>query len=537
MQKSKKSWVMLLAAAMLITLLSGCGGSGNKNEQGSTAGGSSAASTVSKDGFPIVPEPITLTMMAPDVGLQNWENMAVLQEMEKLTNIRFEFKNAPKDSFETKKNLVFASGDYPDVFYAAGLTPAEQMNYGEQGILIPLEDLIEEYAPNFKKVLDENPNVRKSITAPDGHIYSLPVVEFNQPWYRNPLWYNGDFLKALNIDKLPETTEELYTYLKRVKEEDPNGNGVADEIPLSSTNNLRDIRTWLLGAFGVYEEEIYVDDADVVHYTPMEEGYKGYLTFLNRLWNEDLLDHESFIQTAEQKKAKAQNNQVALFSDWHAYMTLGGEPSTDDPMFAPVKSDMVDKPVIAMNRGITTGAFAISNSNPAPEASMRWVDYIYSYDGALMFNKGPEGILWEYTDKANLVKQYLPVPGGGDREDYRATITPNYGIPAPTISFDDIYKGLKTDFETWVDIESKTKLLDQGARIPFPTLFLTPEQQTEVTTLSSDLTTYVRQMEAKFVTGAESLDNWDSYVQTVKKMGGDRMQEIYQEAYNTWKSN
>ncbi len=36
--------------------------------------------------------------------------------------------------------------------------------------------------------------------------------------------------------------------------------------------NLRDIRTWLLGAFGIYEEEIYVDDNDKVHYTPLEEG-------------------------------------------------------------------------------------------------------------------------------------------------------------------------------------------------------------------------------------------------------------------------
>lgn len=532
----RKSWVLLLLAAMVVSLLSGCGGSENDGKQGA---GEGPSSEVKKEGFPIVEEPINLTMMAPDVGLQNWKDMAVLQEMEKLTNIHFTYNNAPKDSFETKKNLVFASGEYPDVFYAAGLTPAEQMNYGEQGILIPLEDLIENYAPNFKKVLEEYPDVRKSITAPDGHIYSLPVIEFNQPWYRNPLWYNGDFLKKLNMGKLPETTEELYTYLKRVKEEDANGNGQADEIPLSSasTPSLRDIRTWLLGAFGIYEEEIYVDDQDVVHYTPLEEGYKEYLVFLNRLWAEDLLDHESFSQTAEQKKAKAQNNQVALFSDWHAYMTLGGDQSTEDPMFVPVKSDMVDKPAIAKNKGVTTGAFAISNTNPAPEASMRWVDYLYSYEGALLFNKGPEGILWEYTDKENRVKQYLPVPNGEDREDYRATLTPNYGIPAPTISIDDIYKGLKADFEVWVDNESKTKLLDQGARIPFPTLFLTSEQQAEVTTLTSDLTTYVRQMEAKFVTGAEPMSNWDNYVATVKKMGGDRMQQIYQEAYDQWKSN
>lgn len=542
MQKSKKSWVMLLAAAMLITLLSGCGGSGNKNESGSPATGADTPteSAVSKDGFPIVQEPITLTMMAPDVGLQNWENMALFEEMEKLTNIHFEFKNAPKDSFETKKNLVFASGDYPDVFYAAGLTPAEQMNYGEQGILVPLEDLIEGYAPNVKKILEENPEIRKSITAPDGHIYALPVIEFNQPWYRNPLWYNGEFLKALNIEKLPETTEELYTYLKRVKEEDPNGNGKADEIPLSSAapgNSLRDIRTWLLGAFGIYEEEIYVDDNDIVHYTPFEEGYKEYLVYLNRLWNEELLDRESFSQTAEQREAKARNNQLGLFSAWTAFQMMGEEPNTDDPMFSPVKSEFVDQPAIAKNKGINTGAFAISNSNPSPEASIRWVDYAYSIEGATMFNKGPEGILWQYTDKVNYMKEYLPVPDGGDREEYRPKITPNYGIPAPTINLPEIDNGLLEEVDHWVANETKTKLLDRGARIPFPVLFLTTEEQAEVTTMTSTLNTYVRQMEAKFVTGAEPLTNWDSYVDTIKKMGGDRMVEIYQAGYDRWKNS
>ncbi|UVI29013.1 extracellular solute-binding protein [Paenibacillus spongiae] len=530
MQQRRKGLALLVSATMLVGLLAGCGSSNNNKE------GENAAAEVNKEGFPIVNEKISLTMMAPDVGLQNWNNMAVLQQMAEKSNIKMEFQNAPKDSFETKKNLVFASGEYPDVFYAAGLTPAEQMNYGEQGILIPLEDLIESHAPNFKKVLDENPNVRKSITAPDGHIYSLPVVEFNQPWYRNPLWYNGDFLKKLGVDKLPETTEELYAFLKRVKDEDANGNGKADEIPLSSVN-LRDIRTWLLGAYGVYEEEIYVDDKDVVHYTPVEEGYKQYLTFLNRLWSENLLDHETFSQTAEQKKAKAQNNQVALFSDWHAYMTLGGEPSMDDPMFAPVKSEMVDAPVIAKNRGVTTGAFAISSTNEYPEASMRWVDYLYGYEGATLFNKGPEGTLWKYTDKNTLTKEYLPVPGGGDREEYRATLTPNYGIPAPTISIPETSKGLLTEFDAWVENESKTKLLDKGARIPYPTLFLTSEEQAEVTTLSSDLTTYVRQMEAKFITGAEPLANWDGYLNTINKMGGNRMAEIYQAAYDRWKAN
>lgn len=543
MNRRRKSWAMLLSAAMLLGLLAGCSSSGKSADgnNGDKSANGNAGSAVSKEGFPIVKEPITLTMMAPDIGVVNWEDLPVLQNMEKRTNIHMEYRNSPKDSFDTKKNLVFASGDYPDIFYAAGLTPAEQMNYGGQGILIPLEDLIDQYAPNFKKILDENPDIRKSITAPDGHIYSLPVIEFDQPWYRNPLWYNGDFLKKLGITKLPETTDELYDYLKRVKTEDPNGNGKADEIPLSVAGNtergLREVRSWLLGAWGIYGEDIYVDDQEKVHYAPMEEGFKGYLTFMNRLWSEDLLDHESFSQTADQKKAKAKNNQVGLFSDWNAYMTKGGDPSTEDPMFTPVKSDMVDKPAIAKNGGITTGAFAITNKNPAPEASLRWVDYLYSYDGALEFNKGPEGVLWEYTDKASLTKKFLPVPDGGDREDYRSKLTPDFGIPAPTISYPDIYKGLKEDFDLWVDNESKTKLLDQGARAPFPTLFLTSDEQAEVDSMTSDLNTYIRQMEAKFIIGAEPMSGWDKYLETVKNMGGERMVAIYQEAYDRWKAN
>lgn len=533
--KQKKGIALLLASIMALTLLSGCGSAADKGSGGTDKNTNTAA--INKEGYPIVNEPLTLSIMAPDMGIQNWKDMPVMQEMEKLTGIKIEYLNAPRDSFDTKKNLVFASGDYPDIFFGAKLTQSEELNYGGQGILLPLEDLINEYAPNIKKVLEDHPDIRKSITAPDGHIYSLPRIELFQPWYRNPMWYNSKLLKALDVKEIPQTTEELYTLLKRVRDEDPNGNGIKDEIPLSSsngTNKLRDIRTWILGSFGANEEEIYVDDQEKVHYTPMEEPYKAYLAYMNRLWDENLLDHESFSQTDDQKKAKIKNNQVLLFSEWNAYMALGGEPSTEDVMFSPVKSDMVDTPSIARNKGFATGAFAISNSNPSPEASIRWVDYMYTDEGSMLFNKGPEGTLWKYTDDSKTKIEYLPVPDGGDREEYRSKLTPNYGVATPMVVPDE---PSKNEFDEWVAKESQTKLLDRGAKVPFPALFLTAEESTEVTTLRSDLSTYVSQMEAKFVTGQESLDNWDKYVDTVKKMGGERLAEVYQTAYDRWKNS
>ncbi|MGZ9583277.1 extracellular solute-binding protein [Paenibacillus marinisediminis] len=530
MKKMRKTWALLLSVTMVFGLLAGCGSSDKKD--GEAAAGS--ADKVAKEGFPIVEEPITISMMGPDTGIKKWAEMPVFQEMEKLTNVKVEFRNAPMDSFDTKKNLVFASGDLPDVFYAANITPDEQVNYGGQGVLLPLEDLIENYGPNLKKVLDENPDIRKSITAPDGHIYALPRIDLDAVWYRGPMWYNGEFLKALNMEE-PQTIDELYTYLKRVKTEDPNGNGKADEIPFTS-GKLDDTRMWLLSSWGIYNEVYYADKEGKVHYTPMEEGYKEYLTFMNKLWSEDLLDKETFSQTGEQKKAKGENNQLGLFNDWHAYFTLGGEPDKTDPMYKPVSSPMSPEPTIAKHPGLSVGAFAITSSNKNPEASMRWIDYHYSYEGQTLFEHGPEGTLWQYKDKDAKEKEWLPVPGGGDREEYRGTMTPDYGIVTPGLVTNELYNGLKGDFDEWLNEQTETKLVPY-AKVPYPIVFLSQEEQTEVAKLRSDLDTYVKTMEAKFVTGQEPMSKWDTYLAQVKKMGGDRLVEIYQAAYDRWDAN
>lgn len=529
MKKIYKLSSIALCLALSASLVSACG-SNNSSNQNSAA--NSANSDVKKEGFPIVDQPLTLSMMSQDAGLADWNDMPVLKEMEKLTGIKFTYQLTPIDSFATKKNLVFASGDLPDVFFAADLKPSEQVTYGSQGVLIPLEKYIDEgYAPNLKKIFDEHPEIRQSFTTPDGHIYALPFIDLAAVWYRGPMWYNGKFLKALNMIELPKTTDELYTYLKRVREEDPNGNGKKDEVPLTSVK-LDDLRMFFLGFWGMYSETIYVDNDGKVHYSPADEGYKEYLTFLNRLWNEDLLDHETFSQTDEQKKAKGKNNQVALFSDYYPYFTLGEEPSEDNPLMTPVSSDIQGTPVYGKHPGISTnGTFAITNKDPNPEATMRWIDYLYSYDGATLFGQGPENLLWKYTNKEAHEKEWLPVPGGKDREDYRGTITPNYGILTPGINSSEVSIGLRSDFDEWIDKENTEKLVPIG-RSPFPNVYLTNDEQTEASALLSDLDTYVKQMEARFVTGQEPLSNWNKYTDQLKKMGVDRYIELYQAAYD-----
>ena len=70
---------------------------------------------------------------------------------------------------------MLGSNDLPDAFYRIAFGTDELMKYGKQGLFVPLEDLIEQHAPNLNKLLKDNPDIRGAITMSDGHIYALPT--------------------------------------------------------------------------------------------------------------------------------------------------------------------------------------------------------------------------------------------------------------------------------------------------------------------------------------------------------------------------
>ncbi|KAA0966983.1 extracellular solute-binding protein [Sporosarcina sp. ANT_H38] len=489
------------------------------------------------EGYPIVDEPVTISMFGTKVGQTDWKEMAFFKAMEEKTNIKFDFRTPNLDSLATQKNLMFASGDYSEILFAADLSNEEQIKNGGQGTLIPLEDLIEKYAPNIKKMFEEHPDVKKGITARDGHIYALPQVAKGDNWYRGPLWYNNTFLEALEVTELPETTDELYELLKRMRDEDPNGNGKADEIPLTA-NGMDDIRQFFLGAFGVLDSSTgaYAVDGEV-KYSRMQPGYKAYLEYMKMLYDEKLFDSESFSQTSEQKKGKGVDNRIGLFADWFPFFTLGTPvDGTENPMMKPITSDLVEVPTIPMSEGISPGAFAITDINKNPAASIRWVDYLYSEEGYTLFNKGPEGILWDFANEEKTIRKQNEKPTEFiSAEDWRGSLTPDYGIATPKLAFDLEWAG-ESEFPDWVREETVEKIHSVG-HVPLPQLFVTADEQKEINRIRTDLDPYVLQMEAKFISGAEPMENWDKYVETIKKMKVDRLVELYNDAYQSYLSN
>lgn len=127
---------------------------------------------VNPTGMPITNDVVTFELAAKSRHNKNFANLEFFQTLEKETNIHIDWNMSSEDGWNEKKGLIFA-GDLPDAFYGqAILTDVDVIKYASQGLLIPLEKLIDEYAPNVKRLL-ENETYRKLLTAPDGHIYAL----------------------------------------------------------------------------------------------------------------------------------------------------------------------------------------------------------------------------------------------------------------------------------------------------------------------------------------------------------------------------
>lgn len=523
-------------AAILALGLAGCG-----NNMATEAPEQSNVE-VAKEGFPIVSKPINMTMIAPGLGINEWNDMDFIKDYEEKTNIQLNIETPPQSEFKTKLNLAFASGDIPDIIYAGGpntLNAAAEVDYGSQGLLLPLEDLISEYAPNFNKLMEENPEIRKAITTSDGHIYALPHITEGptSKWIMGPVWYNGTWLEALGVEELPKTTDEFYDLMIRFRDEDPNGNGMQDEIPISDVN-FGGIRHWFMPAFGLKGWGVQENDG-VVSYSFTDPGFRGYMEFMRDMYKEGLLDQEVFSQSKEQLQAKGQEDKVGVFQEWFSYFITGRseEEALNDPMFGPLTSEYQKTPVMPMGPGIKRGSFAISSKNPAPAAALRWVDTFYTKEGFDYLYYGPEGSYWVWNNDKTVKEYSEATEQMKNKEEYRGTITPAYGItvPAYSVPLEPIGGKKDTAFDDFIKDETQKKILDYG-EIIFPLTYLTPEEQDEVSAITVDLETYMKESEAAFIKGTKELndDTWQEYLDTMNQIGAKRLVEIYQAAYDRW---
>lgn len=529
----KKLKTLFILSLVLILALVGCGkkSSGEVDIE-------EAAKKVNKSGFPIVDETLKLTMLAPSSTTPDWGDVLVYNEYKEMTNIEIDWEMISKDGLDERTSITLNTDDYPDAFHSAGLSAHDIAKYGAQGIFVPIEDLLEEYAPNFTKLMEENPNIRSAITMPDGHIYSFPRIfdpEFKSVLSGWKLWLNNDFLTALDMEE-PKTLDEYYDFLVAIKEENPTGNGENNEVPLQVNGDSNMIKVFG-GAYGLFnrgEMNKHIDmdpESDELRFIPTAPEYKELLQFLNKLYEEKLVNQDLYTVKSEQVRAMGVDGlfgsvvttDPASGYDHEGYIgAVALEGPHGDAVYGNVKDAVV-----------AVGGFVITDKNPNPAATIRWMDYFYSDEGTKMYFMGKEGVTYEelpdgsveYTDLIN------NNPDGLSYTDAISKYMTWRGITYPGIVKEAYFKGSEG---LPTSIEAAEKFQDNVPDEIWPTFNFKPEESDVLSSIGVDIEDFVTEKNAEFITGVESFDNWDDYVNKLEGMGLDEYMGAYQSAYERY---
>ena len=171
------------------------------------------------------------------------------------------------------------------------------------------------------------------------------------------------------------------------------------------------------------------------------------------------------------------------------------------------------------------GTFAITNRCKEPEKLIRWVNFLYTEEGALMAQYGLEGKeysfredgLWELNEDINTVADYL--------------------LPANTIGTGAAFPGITpVDFQTrYSDDDARQGILElielkKYAVLPMPAVTLTREDEKAIAAIQAELSPYAETAMARFVTGDVPLDDeqWEIFCRTVDEKGLQKIIGIFQ---------
>nr|WP_195575696.1 ABC transporter substrate-binding protein [Paenibacillus sp. 1001270B_150601_E10] len=558
----KQSWVGMISLLLAITLvLSACSGGSSTNGEGAsnTEANEDLFNPVGQ--YPIVKEQMKIKMFAPQfASIENMETNAFTKWAEEKTNIKIEWDLVPDNALNDRKQLMLASGDYPEVILHGNLTKEEQMKYGKQGVFIPLNDLIDQYAPNIKKAMEDIPYMKSSITSPDGNIYAIPQV--NECYHCDnalKVWINKAWLDKLGM-QLPTTTEEFYQVLKAFREKDPNGNGKQDEIPLTGSDEMwtGNVSAFLMNAFIVddYTEKTTGTFLRVVNekveFVANTDEWKQGLEYLNKLYKEGLIDPAAFTQNADaiQQLANREGDNImgtlttALLS--YAYPMNDTTPRHKDYVVVPPLKGPNGVQQTLNFAGINNSQFAITNKATKDQqiAAIRFADLMFTEEAIVLQEHGPEGKGWRKANEGELDLN-------GEQAKYAEIVDPN---PSPTHNdgWEQIGPSLRTYAYrgSWAALQ-QDPLAEGGygkrlndvskeyepyhSKEQYPNgLFIALEDADLSAQIKTTLVEYVKSNMAQFITGSKDINKeWDNYVKGLEGMQLNQYLEIYQKAYDS----
>jgi len=515
---------------VIFSFISACSKQDNADE--ASANGEQAKN-LNETGFPIVNETITLDFMvgAHPATNDNYNDLFILNEYEEMTNIDINWEMVPLDTLGEKRNLAFGGGNLPDAFYSGRIPEADLVKYGSQGLLIPLNDLMEDYAPNFNQWLKDYPEVKDSLTMPDGNIYSFPMLmdpEFLSVRMGAKPFINERLLGDLNLD-MPETLDEFYDFLKSVKE-----NGPDDVVPFGA-DNISSLYGYLRGSFGLANKGSSVDlldldpETDELRFYPISDEYRNLVEYMRTLYDDGLIEENIFSIDSTQYLDNLSEGKYGS-TIWYSPGETVGKSGSDYIGMPALEGPDGDQLFTTFHDAVFEHSFAITEKNEYPAETVRWLDYFYGDEGMQFFYMGIEGETYEINDDGEpeyideiinnedglsfeeAAKKYLVFPGGG----------------YPSIANEEYFAGAENSEQGRAAADVLAPYLVED---PWTRLAHTEEETKKLSGFGTDIEKYVGEIRDKFISGELPLndDEWDKYVKELEKMGLDDYMKMKEE--------
>lgn len=536
----KKILCTTLAAAILTLSFAGCGKAPASSSQADSAPAPSApASDAAQMPLGEVALPITQTPTEFTIFL-NFNNMPfdtkwpVWQEAAKRTNISLKSVISQSNSNEQEAfNLMISSGKLADIIGYVDVAEMEKL--GRDGGMMPLNDLIDQHAPNIKALMESDPKFAQCAYSLDGNIYQIPK---NQELVTAEFWWiRQDWLDKLDL-KVPTTVDELYTVLTAFRNDDPNGNGQKDEVPLfdRAGHKMPDEYLYLWDT----STEFYPRDGKMT-FEPLEENFKLGVKEITKWYQEGLIDPEIFTRGPKARDILMSANVGGMTHDWPSAgdynRSLAAEiPGLQMKAFAPpTDQNGVVKERTERLAGVGWG---ISSQCKDPVSVIKFFDYMFTEEGRTLMNWGIEGDT--YTVAADGTKQFTDkvlnseqTPLGhlrGIGVQYRIGMfqDPNYEYAFMTPEAKEaaeLYNGNPEWFA-----KDMPPYADGALGLKY-----NPEDEAEYKKIMSSIRPYVDEKFQSWMLGTANFDtDYESFVAELKKRGIDKAIEINQNAYETY---
>ena len=544
MKNSKKALALLLTLMLAASMVS-CGGNGDSGSSGTSDSTTSTgdASTGSDTSGEAAPTEVSLPLadgeslsyfIALDANasivVDDYNDNEFFQALEEKTGVHIDWMMNSSSDFVTNFNLMIASNQIPDMVYGVASYYSDGLDASiDDGYFLDLTDKVDEYMPNYQALRKADPQVEIDTMTDSGRLACVYAVytEEQGPWYGMQM--RKDWLDELGMD-VPTTYDEWEAALTGFKDQ------LGAYAPLSLTFNGFDTMNGGLSAgYGVWATW-QLDETGKVNWGPAMDGWKDYLTKMNDWFEKGLIDPDFMAQDAFMvDMTSVITGKTGAWTSMYTMPSLYEASSEDPDMYiVPVTGPVVNEgdELHLRYRNVYTGTTTSVSANCSNwELALRWLDYLFSEEGARLANYGVEGDTYTMADDGTIT--FTDKVLANDQYSF-SQAQANFLMPPSSVAcYYDWTRELAAVPEK--DIESYDVWSSAGQDWTLPTLSLTQEESVERAAIMTDIETYAKENSTQFITGVLDIETgWDSYISTIQGMNLERAIEITQAAYDRY---